>query len=357
MTVRVQTSELSLLVPRLSVYDANHQLVATTAAVDALHGDVAVTLDNVVHGAVYYFKVEGAADDVFGIGGYRLQVDSGAVAQTQIAALNAMLNGSVASVPQNAMTPSTATPLVQAAYATQASGGYAVMAAVGLGVQHFYSVTAPSQGSAALVLTVTAGQASALNPNVTVYDAAGEAVSVQILSNDASSIVVQIVNPVAGATYHVAVGAEAAGNAAAGTYLLSANFRDAAIVLDALVDGTLTRAESLYRIESTEFQLYHFVLTVDAGTPLGVGVQLNLYDEHNNIVLSLTCTSGQTISAKVALNRAIYAARVAATGPSARPSRRFTTSCRARTCRTRWTQCRSIRTIRPCPRRCGRRSW
>src|SRR5207253_6798948 len=122
---------------------------------------------------------------------------------------------------------------------------------------------------------------------------------------------------VANAQYYLAVGAEVAvtDSGATGAYLLSASFRDSAIVLDTLVDGTLsdTNKVSVHNLQSTEFQLYHFVLSVNAGADANVAVQMNLYDASGSVVLTMTCRSGQTISANVALNSANYAARVVAT--------------------------------------------
>src|SRR5262249_3263354 len=77
MTVRVQTSGISLMVPTLSVFTADHKLVGTAAAAGPLHGDVSVRLDNVKPGETYYFKVEGATADVFDVGSYRLKIDFG----------------------------------------------------------------------------------------------------------------------------------------------------------------------------------------------------------------------------------------------------------------------------------------
>jgi hypothetical protein len=75
----------------------------------------------------------------------------------------------------------------------------------------------------------------------------------------------------------------------------------------------------VHNFQSTEFQIYHFVLSVAPGADANIVVQMNLYDENSNLVLSLTCQSGQTISANVALTSANYAARVVATNVSGAP--------------------------------------
>src|SRR5205807_297007 len=44
VTVTVQTTGLSLLTPRLTIYNALHQVIATSSAADPLSGDVSITL-------------------------------------------------------------------------------------------------------------------------------------------------------------------------------------------------------------------------------------------------------------------------------------------------------------------------
>src|SRR5262245_10743659 len=88
VTVRVQTAGVSLLTPKLTVYDANGNLVASSITTDPLAGGVSVQLSNVSNSAKFYFKVEGSQSGVFGIGGYRLKVESGQISQVLIAALD-----------------------------------------------------------------------------------------------------------------------------------------------------------------------------------------------------------------------------------------------------------------------------
>jgi hypothetical protein len=74
-TVRLQTSHLSLLTARVTVYDPSGGVAATAASTDPLNGDLLIHLVQVRAGATYRVRVEGARTDVFGIGSYRLTVD------------------------------------------------------------------------------------------------------------------------------------------------------------------------------------------------------------------------------------------------------------------------------------------
>src|SRR5262249_40775970 len=92
VTGRGQTASLSPLTPPLGIFTPSGQLIGTSAAADPFSGDVSITLTNVKRGSVLYFKVEGARSDAFGVGGYRLKVDSGKVSEAQIANIDFLLS-------------------------------------------------------------------------------------------------------------------------------------------------------------------------------------------------------------------------------------------------------------------------
>jgi hypothetical protein len=324
VTVKVQTSGLSLLTPRLSIYNANQQLIATSSVADPLSGDVAITLSNVKRGTVLYFKVQGARGDVFGMGGYRLKVDSGPVSEKQIAAIDGVLDGTniqYVNFNHATATLSTANPLDQPVYQINPLFDYAAYARLNdAGDVNFYSVVTPATAPQALLFTVTAGQNSSLNPELTVYDASGNPVNAQILTNDAHSYVVQVLNPTANAAYYVAVSTDDFATTTStlrGTYLLGVNYTNTPIVLETLVDDTLsaTNTVDVYTLQSTEVQLYHFVMSVDTGgVATGVSVQLQITDQNNNTLLTLNCQDGETLSADLALNQGLYTARFVGLG-------------------------------------------
>lgn len=75
LRIDVRSSGLSLLLPRLRVFDSAGNQVAFAEASDLFQNDASLVL-NVEEGAsFYYLAVERASDDVFGIGGYSLGVN------------------------------------------------------------------------------------------------------------------------------------------------------------------------------------------------------------------------------------------------------------------------------------------
>src|SRR5205807_1811359 len=73
-TVRARTQQISLLEPRLTVYDASGNVVSSTVSTSPLTGSIVIQVPNAVPGATYYAKVQSGSQDVFGIGGYRIKV-------------------------------------------------------------------------------------------------------------------------------------------------------------------------------------------------------------------------------------------------------------------------------------------
>jgi hypothetical protein len=89
MSVRVQSSGLSLLTPRVSVYAANQMTVLGTASGADQHGTT-VTVGNlaVTPGATYYVKVQGADTSAFSQGKYALELNLGTGATPTVAPPN-----------------------------------------------------------------------------------------------------------------------------------------------------------------------------------------------------------------------------------------------------------------------------
>lgn len=75
--VTLDTGSLSLLSPRLSVYDAAPNLVAVAEAGGAFGTAVTVNLTGLAAGQTYFLVADGATGDVFGMGAYRLGVQFG----------------------------------------------------------------------------------------------------------------------------------------------------------------------------------------------------------------------------------------------------------------------------------------
>jgi hypothetical protein len=157
-----------------------------------------------------------------------------------------------------------------------------------------------------------------VTPQVTVCDANGNPVAAQVLSNDPTSgYVVQVLNPVANATYYFGISANASTGTMPRTYLLGVNFSQTPIVLQTITNNTVssTTPVNVTYFQSNEVQLFDFVLSVNSASAApGISVELQIFDANANLVTTLICQNGQTVSGNVLLGTGVYAARFIAFG-------------------------------------------
>jgi len=311
VTVRVQTAGVSLLTPKLTVYDANGQLVASAVTTDPLSGGVSVQLSNVSNNAKYYFKVEGSQSGVFGIGAYRLKVESGQISQVLIAALDKVFSRSSLSIPEddhgNNDTLATAKNLSQANYQADPRFANAITGSVEDATDvDFYRVTTPTfpdGQTRTLVVSVASVGGSNLDPAIQVYNSAGQLVAADVVVNDRSSYIVQIPGVASGNTFYVKVSPDmSAGVTNTGDYLLGVNYRTTPMALSQIATSTLTAAQPIeYRsLTVGQSQVTHFGLSAPA-TAVPSAVRLVIFDQNGVPVFVLTALAGQTVSGDVYL--------------------------------------------------------
>jgi hypothetical protein len=93
LTVMVDASTISLLDPKVSVFNAAGTLLGTASAT-TYQGTATVKLTGLVAGQTYYLQAAGATTDVFGMGAYKLWAQFGPVPQPTVSINNvALLNG------------------------------------------------------------------------------------------------------------------------------------------------------------------------------------------------------------------------------------------------------------------------
>ena len=82
LTVSVDATDISLLTPKVLVYDANFNLVGSASAT-TYEGKATLSLTGLTAGATYYVVADGATSDVFGMGAYKLSAQFGQAAASQ----------------------------------------------------------------------------------------------------------------------------------------------------------------------------------------------------------------------------------------------------------------------------------
>ena len=108
MTVTVQSAGLSLLAPKLYVYNASQQQIGYVSGANQFGATLTVTINNISAGQLYYVKVVGAETDALGTGAYALAINTGSGAAPTVPIPNAQV----------------AAGATHQSYSGQAQGGY-----------------------------------------------------------------------------------------------------------------------------------------------------------------------------------------------------------------------------------------
>jgi hypothetical protein len=339
VTVRVQTAGISLLTPKLTVYDAAGVVVATAVSTDPLDDSVSVTLNHTEPGTTYYLKVEGGRPDVFGVGGYRLKIDSGKIPQVLIGTLDTGYDRTSLSIPESDGhsndTLATATNLNQTRYQSDPQFANAVTGRVEDATDvDFYSVVVPVFSTLmpwAMLVGTGCVRNSKFDPTISVFDAAGNRVAADVLLNDNDYYLLQVPNVTPGATYFIKVSADISAdpNTSKGDYQLGVNYTAQTLVLGQLAADTLSAATPAQARSLTvaKPQVSHFALSAgEAATADVAGVRMTIFDQNGRAVFVLTALAGQTATGDVYLGPGTYSVifRAATKNDTALPAIAFT---------------------------------
>ncbi len=312
VTLTLHTAGLSLLVPRLTVYDSAGNTISSVVSTGPLGGDLSIRLNAVVAGADYYVKIESGSSDVFGIGSYQLNVvpDSAAPLPPVPALVNTdnHTNDVIGK----------ATDLRQQTYQTDVRFNYAIQASIEDSTDvDFYHVHAPqvaNNGSTVLTAMVWASQANTLLPQIEVFDASQKPVAFDVLVNENGAYVVQVANALSNQDYYIEViAANPAGPQNTGNYFLGVDFGPNATSLQTLTSGTLTQSnkQNLGTLTVNEGQVFHFTLSANTGGAAAIesAIRMTIYDANGNAVYSGVALDGETISATLYLAAGSYTFR------------------------------------------------
>jgi hypothetical protein len=360
-TIVLHTSGVSLVEPQLTVYDSWGNILASAVANTPNGRDLLLHVQNPAGNPALLINVAGATSSVFGVGAYRLVAVSGLYVPDDLLHGQAGSgsdgggsddggsgdggsgdggNGSSGSGTTNSGTtntdsPSTGNATTGSKNGDAEDGGDYQTAANPSSARHSYSfqstlvapadvqyqhVTVPA-GSDPMTLTATvsARQASAAAPLITVFDRLGNLVPTTVLENANGTYSVQAVGVTPGAVYTVAVSAaNPTGAAAVGSYRLAVDFNPTPVALTTYLSGTLTSAApaTLSVLQVNTNQFFHFVLSAtNLATPsLPTAVTMTIYDISGNIVQSVVGQTGSALSTTVLLGPGEYVFRLAVSG-------------------------------------------
>jgi predicted Zn-dependent protease len=341
VTFRLQTAGVSLLEPRLTLYD-NAGKVLGQAVSTQPGGDVlTVTLPQTSPNQAVYARVEAATTGVFAGGRYALAVTLDARSTVPPALVNQVLRGPYDKLsdgdiqelfrnPRHPLfnrdhnsnnQPGTATGLLSEVRGSTDLYYEALASLRDAADVDYYRVKAPTVGQGnPNVLTVTLWEVepNGVLPQVTVYDQNLNLMPGQILINENGTFTFQVPQVESQAQYFLRAAASPFAAQRVGNYELLADFGRVRANLPTLAHGSFTEDQSdshpLYIARS---QLFHLVLSAqDAdGADTDAAVRMTIYRDGVPLQ-TLVAHAGESVSVSVFLTPGAYTVRFSVVPPT-----------------------------------------
>jgi hypothetical protein len=306
VSVRLQAAGLSLLTPRVTVYNGAGQVVASTFSADPANNNLFLQFAPSLLGGTYYVKVDRpGGSDVFGVGGYRLAVDYltvGSVLGPLGPLLSPILDGHTNDLLGTATLLS---PLSRPAPDSRFDFTYRGSIEDSSDVDNYrvHAPSAPASATLTLDVMVWALQTGGLDPRIAVYNAATNApVAFQVLANDTGVMSVQIPDASATTDYVLSVKARNPGGShSTGSYFLAADFNQFALTtFDGVATNTLAPAATdTAQLTIGQAAVYEFALAANMIQPIAGqtgGVTMTLTNSAGQTVLTLGVDAGQPMA-------------------------------------------------------------
>ncbi len=356
VSVQLQTSGVSSLTAKLTVFNSKRKEVASATAINPMSGDLTLHLGELPTDQTYYIKVEKGADNVFGIGSYELRlqadstiqvaeeshsptteesqpvdsgehhthsqeeslpVDSNETSSTttttdnhhQMLSLDANTNDTVAE----------ATSLMGAKKGKQDTR-YAVSY---YGSLHnssdidIYKVSSPKKwGDVEPTMTVgiwglDQGQKA---PKLTILDEDSKPIDAEIVVSEGSNLTVQINGIPRNTKFYIQVEAdEMSPESSVGNYFFHVNFGHTTTNRETAASGTLRQDNPGGGTDLTlhEDTLFNFALaTRTSDSTVDAAVRLTIFNEHGEEVFTTVARAGETVTANVLLGKGSYRAQI-----------------------------------------------
>jgi hypothetical protein len=320
LTIQLQSAGISLLTPHLTVLDAKGNVLGDVEETSDFGGIVSAHLGQTSPSATYYIEVQGATQDVFGIGSYGLAVTFDAANTVSATNLDTVLRG-----PYQTLNPNDiAALLTNPDHALVNNGGSnnggsqiqlspapgypqntrfqtvgSIAAPTDVDLYRIAPPNAPSGQTLVLTATVRALSPNGTTPRVTLLDGNLNPLSSQILANGQGTFSVQAAGLKSGGNYFLKVTPNASLISVTGNYTLDADFGTATANLSTFASGSLSNpaSQKSYNFYVGESQLMQFVLTAStAAAAPGAAIQMTVTDTKGNVVFSLSAPAGDTVS-------------------------------------------------------------
>ncbi|HEY7329538.1 MAG TPA: matrixin family metalloprotease [Gemmataceae bacterium] len=307
LDVKLNVAGVSLLVPRLTVYDASGHTVASALAPDPLNNNLSLHLDHLTPGAVYYVKVEAGTGDVFGIGAYNLEIDPHSPDSITPPPSSTGTTVPAASL-ANAQLLATTPWYVEHTY-------YEVVNSLtpAIPVRTYLVQSADLGPDMTNVMTVVAfsPENASTHYQVKILDDQGNPVAATVLVDAAGRLEVRVPNVHSAQNYYVQV-QDADPLTQPTDFDVEVDFAQDATHLQTFVNQSLGSDQADYAttLQVLQSQEFHFVLSAtDWSAPVETGVRMTIYNASGKAVFTTAVADGASRSVGVFLNAGQYMVR------------------------------------------------
>lgn len=296
-TIALHTSGISLLTPKLTVYDSNGNVIASESNQSPLDGDLAPITITASKTSTYTIVVQGAANNVFGMGSYQLEISTAANGGGG----SSTGGPSSGNAPVTNLQPKTYRGDSRFAYADQAT----LASPTEVDLYRFQS-SAPVDGLPnVMTVSVWSLTPGGLQPSITLEDSLGNPIPAQVLVNQDGTYTIQLPNAPAHTSYLLAVRAEnPSGTHATGNYFLGIGFGTVPIQMDTFVANQVLDAANPQQsgtLHILQSQLFHLVFSASGGAG-----QMIVSDSQGHVLDVLTANDGETVSANLIFSPGLY---------------------------------------------------
>jgi hypothetical protein len=328
ITFQLQSAGISLLTTKLTIMDSKGNVLGDAQAASDFGDTVTVHLNQSSSNQTYYIAVQGATQDVFGIGSYGLAVTFDATNTISSSALESVLTG-----PYQNLSPGDINAIFlnpNGVLFNQNGGGgggnggisttelaplpgyaqnthYQTIASLASTSQvNAYQIASPhTSNGQSLVLTATvwAVAPNGVAPHITILDNGQQVVNAEILANGDGVFTIQASGLNFGGNVELEVSADGS-TAGVGNYALDATFGSAAADLSTFATGNVSASipQQTYDFYVAQSQLFQFLLSASSiGAPAGSSVEMTIKDQNGNVIDTLTANAGDTVSSNAIL--------------------------------------------------------
>lgn len=197
-----------------------------------------------------------------------------------------------------------------------------------------YKVHTLANTPSVMVVAAWGMGAAPLTPKVTVCDAAGKPVAVEILSQNGPTRILQLTGIKPNTDYYVRIQADPAAGVPRGEYFMGVDFRSTPIQREEAAGGPLggSHTQDVRALTVTRTQLFHFDLSAQSARVASAAVQMTVWDAAGRPVFGLLAKAGQPVSGETLLGPGTYTVRFAAVTKDNRSVPTFTYTARFVAC-------------------------